>query len=399
MKPCFCTVPLSCALLSIMSGANWLKTPAVPNHVSLDACFALLGKPVYPTVPSRPRAALPYRKTNREFSQNLAELIALIVFIACVFWLSTQGHAADKLEKLRAAYPAVAPGSTPSWITADKKIWSQYGYHVETILVSGGSRAVPALVSGSVQFLFGSDTGVTTAQLQGVAVVRLGVTMNTLGSSLITQPGIDFVRELKGKVLGISRGRDASYVRLAKLLRDNGLNPNDDVKFLSIGGGEAGRLSAVKAGVIHGTMLFPPLDLIAKNEGLKVLAKFDVPTPGGGINTTATLLKQNRPMVVNFLKGYIEGIHYMNTHKAESLQVLQKYFQNSDMTAMAYLYDETTRRLEKDLRATPESIRFHLEMAALDDPRAAKLSEKEFWDPSVVEEIRRSGFIDQLYKK
>ena len=88
----------------------------------------------------------------------------------------------------------------------------------------------------------------------------------------------------------------------------------------------------------------------------------------------------------------------MNTHKAETLQVLQRYFQNSDMTAMAYLYDETTRRLEKDLRASPESIRFHLEMAALDDPRATKFGEKEFWDSSVVEEIRRSGFIDQLYK-
>jgi ABC-type nitrate/sulfonate/bicarbonate transport system substrate-binding protein len=325
-----------------------------------------------------------------------AMLIA--IFAACVFWLSTQVYAADQVEKIRVAYPAVAPGSTPSWVTAEKKIWSKYGYDVETILVSGGARALPALVSGSVQFLFGSDTGVTTAQLQGIPVVRLGVTMNTLGSSLITQPGIQSVRELKGKILGISRGRDASYVRLAKLLRDNGLNPNDDVKFLSIGGGEAGRLSAVKAGVIHGTMLFPPLDLIARNEGLKILAKFDVPTPGGGINTTAARLKQNRPMVVNFLKGYIEGIHYMNTHKAESLQVLQRYFQNSDRTAMAYLYDETTRRLEKDLRASPESIRFHLEMAALDDPRATKFGEKEFWDSSVVEEIRRSGFIDQLYK-
>jgi len=124
-----------------------------------------------------------------------------------------------------------------------------------------------------------------------------------------------------------------------------------------------------------------------------------VPTPGGGINTTAALLKQNRPLVVNFLKGYIEGIHYMNRNKDESLKVLQRYFQNSDITAMGYLYDETTRRIEKDLRANPESIRFHLDMAALDDPRAAKFSEKDFWDASVVEEIRRSGFIDQLYKK
>ena len=210
-------------------------------------------------------------------------LMLLIIVIASVLWLNAHVHAA---EKLRAAYPAVAPGSTPSWITAEKKLWLKCGYDVETILVSGGARAVPALVSQSVQFLFGSDTGVTTAQLQGIPVVRLGVTMNTLGSSLVTQPSIQSVQELKGKVLGISRGRDASYVRLAKLLRDNGLNPNEDVKFLSISGGEGGRLSAVKAGVIHGTMLFPPLDLIGRNEGLKVLAKFDVATPGGGINTT-----------------------------------------------------------------------------------------------------------------
>ena len=331
---------------------------------------------------------------------NRQRFAVLLIVIACISWLSTSNlHSAEKLEKLRAAYPAVAPGSTPSWITAEKKIWQKYGLEVEPILVSGGARAVPALIGQSVQFLFGSDTGVTTAQLQGIPVVRLGVTMNTLGSSLLTQPSIQSVQELKGKILGISRGRDASYIRLAKLLRDNGLNPTEDVKFLSIGGGESGRLSALKAGVIHGTMLFPPVDLIGRNEGLKVLQKFDVPTPGGGINTTAALLKQNRPLVVNFLKGYIEGIYYMNRNKDDSLKILQRYFQNSDMTAMSYLYDETTRRLEKDLRAHPESIRFHLEMAALDDPRAAKFSEKDFWDSSVVEEIRRSGFVDQLYKK
>jgi ABC-type nitrate/sulfonate/bicarbonate transport system substrate-binding protein len=308
-------------------------------------------------------------------------------------------HAAQAGDKLRVAYPAVAPGSTPSWVTADKGIWSKHGLDVEVILVSGGARAVPALIGNSVQFLIGSDTGVTTAQLQGLPVVRLGVTMNTLGSSLLTQPGVQSVQELKGKILGISRGRDASYIRLAKLLRDHGLNPDKDVKFLSIGGGEGGRLSALKAGIIQGTMLFPPLDLVGKNEGLKVLEKFDVPTPGGGINTTSALLKQNRKLVVTFLRAYMEGIHYMQRNKEESLKVLQRYFQNSDRTAMGYLYDETTRRLEKELRANPDSIRFHLDMAALDDPRAARLSEKDFWDSSLVEEIRRSGFVEQLYKK
>jgi len=336
------------------------------------------------------------RKGRRVGRKTFGLSVILSVVITATGFVTGPARA---LEKIRAAYPAVAPGSTPLWVTAEKGIWRQYGFDVEPILVSGGARAVPALVSNSVQFLFGSDTGITTAMLQGIPVARLGVTMNSLGSSLLTLPAIQSVRDLKGKTVGISRGRDASYARLAKLLRDNGLNPNEDVKFLSIGGGEGGRLSALKAGVIQGTMLFPPLDLIGKNEGLKVLAKFDVPTPGGGINVTAAYLKQNRNLVINFLKGYMDGIHYMLRHKEDSLQVLHKYFQNSDLVAMGYLYDETTRRVEKELRANPESIRFHFEMSALDDPRAAKLSEKDFWDSSVVDEIHRSGFVDQLYKR
>jgi hypothetical protein len=54
--------------------------------------------------------------------------------------------------------------------------------------------------------------------------------------------------------------------------------------------------------------------------------------------------------------------------------------------------------LEKDLRPGAESIAFHYEMAALDDPRAKQATEKTFWDASLIEEIRRSGFVDQLYK-
>ena len=37
--------------------------------------------------------------------------------------------------------------------------------------------------------------------------------------------------------------------------------------------------------------------------------------------------------------------------------------------------------------------------AALDDPRAKQFSDKEFWDSSWVEEIRRSGFVEQPYKR
>ena len=53
------------------------------------------------------------------------------------------------------------------------------------------------------------------------------------------------MRDLKGKIIGITPGRDAAYARVVKLLRDNGMDPAKDVTFLSVGdGGPAARVAA-----------------------------------------------------------------------------------------------------------------------------------------------------------
>jgi ABC-type nitrate/sulfonate/bicarbonate transport system substrate-binding protein len=302
-------------------------------------------------------------------------------------------------EKLRVAYPTLGPGSTPSWVTLEMGFWKKSGLDVELILLSGGARMLPALISGSVDIILGSDTGVTLANLQGANLARIGVTMNSLGYSLVTQPAIRSIQDLKGKVLGTGRGRDASYARLVKILSDNGVNPSTDVKFLPVGETPTGRLQAIKTGFIQGAVFTPPLDLVGSRDGLKILYKIDVPTLGGGINTTATFARQNRNTLLIFLRAYMEGIHYMLTHKAESLKVFFKYFRNPDSAALAYLYDDTAPRIEKGLRPNPESVRYLLDQIAIDDPRAKQLSDKDHWNLTLLDEIQQSGFVDRLYKQ
>jgi ABC-type nitrate/sulfonate/bicarbonate transport system substrate-binding protein len=294
-------------------------------------------------------------------------------------------------EKLRVAYPTLGPGSTPSWVTHETGFWKKSGLDVQLILLSGGARMLPALISGSVDIILGSDTGVTLANLQGANLVRIGVTMNSLGYSLVTQPTIRSIQDLKGKVLGIGRGRDASYARLVKILSDNGINPATDVKFLPVGETPTGRLQAIKTGLVQGAVFTPPLDLVGSRDGLKILYKIDVPTLGGGINTTAPLVQQNRKNLLIFLRAYMEGIRYMVTHKQESLRVFFKYFRNPDTEALAYLYDDTAPRIAKNLRPSPESVRSILDQIAIDDPRAKQLSERDHWNLSLLDEIQQSG--------
>ena len=302
-------------------------------------------------------------------------------------------------EKLRVAYPTLGPGSTPSWVTHETGFWKKSGLDVELILLSGGARMLPALISGSVDIILGSDTGVTLANLQGANLVRIGVTMNSLGYSLITQPAIRSLQDLKGKVLGTGRGRDASYARLVKILTDNGIYPASDVKFLPVGETPTGRLQAIKSGLVHGAVFTPPLDLVGSREGLRILHRIDVPTLGGGINTTASLVQQNRKTLLTFLRAYMEGIRYMVTQKQESLNVFFRYFRNPDMEALAYLYDDTTPRIAKGLRPNPESVRSILDQIAIDDPRARQLSEKDHWNLTLLDGIQQSGFLDKLYRQ
>lgn len=131
---------------------------------------------------------------------------------------------------------------------------------------------------------------------------------------------------------------------------------------------------------------------------MKIISKIDVDNVGGGLSTMKSAVEKNRPALVRFLKAYIEGIHYLKTHKQESLNIFSKYTRNPDLDIMAYLYGETNTRVEKDLRPRKEAVRALLDLVALDYPRAQQMSEKDHWDTSLIDEIQKSGFIEQLYR-
>jgi len=132
---------------------------------------------------------------------------------------------------------------------------------------------------------------------------------------------------------------------------------------------------------------------------MRILAKIDVANVGGGLNTTPAFVQKNRPLALRFLRGHMEGIKYMKSHKDESLKIFSKYVRNPDLGIMAYLYDEIVTRVETGLRPQPEAVRALLDLAALDLPQAKRLSEKDNWDLSLIDEIQKSGFADKPYKQ
>src|ERR1051325_1650162 len=130
----------------------------------------------------------------------------LLRFFTFVLFLIAIPHTAVSAEKLRVGFPSLAPAVGPSWVAAKKGFWSRNGLDAELIYLSGGVT-IPSLMSDSVQVILGSDSEAIIAMLKGADIVRLGVTTNSLGSSLVTRPDVTSFAQLKGKAIGIgSRG-------------------------------------------------------------------------------------------------------------------------------------------------------------------------------------------------
>jgi ABC-type nitrate/sulfonate/bicarbonate transport system substrate-binding protein len=320
-------------------------------------------------------------------------------FLLCLtlgFFYSSALHAADKMT---VAYATLGPALSPGWVTSEKRIWGKYGLDVELVYLGGGARSVPALLGGSIQLFLGSDPASYVAAIQGAKVVKVGVTMNTIGYFLMTPPEIRTIADLKGKVIGIGLGRDLPYLYLSRKLAENEIDTKRDVKFLSLAGGQPAYFAALKAGRVQAAMITVPNNLVAEKAGLKVIAKFEIPTLAGGVNTSQVLVEKNRDMLIRFLKGYLEGIYFMTGNKEESLKAFAKYLKNSDPAVNSFLYDDITSRVARDLRPNPESVRLMLDLIALDHPQAQRVSDKDFWDLSLLDEIQTSGFVDQLPRR
>ena len=325
----------------------------------------------------------------------MMRLLISLLLIVCLTGSSVSVFAADKL---RVGFPSLATALSPTWVAAKKGFWKKYDLDVELILLSG-AVIIPTLLSGSLDVVIGSDTSAIISNLKGGNNLRLGVTTNSLGSTLVTQRSVDSIKQLKGKVIGIgSQGFSSLELRLSKLLLDNGIDPEKEVKFLPIGGNPSARVAALEKGLVVAAMITPPYDMVAIESGMKSLAKIDAPVIAGGINVRSDYLQGNREKLVRFLKGYIEGIHFLINNKRETINIFSDYLGARDPKVIEFFYGEIAGRVEKNLSPDPESVRFTLDFIGRLNSKAKEIKTTDFSDLSLLAEIQKSGFIEKLYR-
>jgi NitT/TauT family transport system substrate-binding protein len=324
-----------------------------------------------------------------------------ISVIALIFILLSGELSSAAERPLRVAYPAPAGAFLPLWAAQDAGIFKKHGLSIEVIAVGSSTRGVAAIVSGYLDILAGGGSSGVTSQLQGYTDMALFANIiQTFLFSVMTQPSITDVSQLRGKRMGVTRFGGTLDFAARYYLKRHGLEAGKDVSFLQIGA-MPDIAVAVASGAIESGVVGVPQNLLAKKQGLRELA--DLSEIGAryalaGFLAKRSFLAENHETMVRFMKALVEGIHYVKTQPKEGMEILKRYTRIDAPDIIKPTYDLHVKLFPRVPEIYPEDLKLVLEEVALTTPKAKGANPASFIDGRAAKEVIASGFVEQLYR-
>lgn len=279
-----------------------------------------------------------------------------------------------------------------------EKIWGKHGLNVRTVYFTSGGILTRAMAAGDIS---GSDSDIPAMlnlAVSGLLELKvIAVTINRLEHYFIVRKAIARPEDLKGKRVAVSGIGSASDITTRMVLRFWKLNPEKDLTILA-SGNTPSRIAALTVGHVDAGLVSPDhVNKVLATGCCRILADLAVlPMDYArfGIVIPAAMLREQRETVRNLLSAYIEGIQIFKSRPEVVLSVL-KDEGIKDPNVAKEVYD----RISKGLREypLPERKAIQAVLDSLPNPRARTAEAEDFMDTSLIEELRKSGFIDRLY--
>jgi ABC-type nitrate/sulfonate/bicarbonate transport system substrate-binding protein len=303
-------------------------------------------------------------------------------------------------DKLRIAY--AGGGSTaPVWIIQERGLLKKYNISAEIVQINASPAALQAMVAGDVDLNVTGVSNLVSARLAGIDVVMVMAVMPTFPNQVVAQKSINSMAELRGKTGGINRFGASTDLGLRLVLRRFGLDPEKDVKLISVGG-TAQAVAAMSKGLIQFGISTEPFVREAEKVGFKTLVDIGalkIPFHWAGVLSREATIKARRPVFARFVRAMTEAIHIYKSEKEWTKSVIGKYLRTNDPENLERTYNSFSPIFPEVPYPTPEGVKTLLDDLAGKSPKAGEANPKEFVDGSFVDEMERSGFIKQLYRK
>src|SRR5712692_210648 len=310
-------------------------------------------------------------------------------------------HSSDGAELTKLRVGSLITGEfSQAYIAQKKGFFEKYGLAVELIYFQGGSQVIQAMLGGDVPLTVTAGPEGVVAKLQGADIALLAANNPTMFFTLFASPEIKNASELKGKKAGVSRFGSSSDFCIRYIFKSAGL-AEGDVTIVQIGDNPS-RLAALKTNAIQATVFTTPNTVRARKAGFIPLVdayKLGLKFHGSGIASTGAFLRDNRSVVEQFFKGFLEGVAYAKQHKEESIRLIKEFLKLKDQDEAEETYQVIIQQIQPrkpyPLKEGVETVLRNIESTV---PKAKNAKAEDLIDDSVLKRLDQSGFIDGLYK-
>ena len=215
-----------------------------------------------------------------------------------------------------AALPIAETGAL--WAAIDEGIFADYGLELEIVPAQGGAQAIPALLSGDIEFAIGQPFGPFRADLQDLGITIIGDYADSLAEGMdvngvvsLGDSGITGPADLAGKRVAVNSLVAAGDVTIMKAVQDAGGDPST-IEFVEVAFPEA--QAQLEAGNIDAAWVPDPfMSMVVGPGGNLVVHPYQATIPGLTVLTTITtqeLIESEPELVADFAAAMAEALDW-----------------------------------------------------------------------------------------
>ncbi|MBI4529670.1 MAG: ABC transporter substrate-binding protein [Deltaproteobacteria bacterium] len=326
-------------------------------------------------------------------SRNRLHLLLTALFASFSFTVWAES-ALPQSDKVTVAVITLSLNNLPIYVAQEKGFFTQENLFAEVVLLGASTRAIPALIGGSVHLSASAAMTTMRAVEKGAALKIVGGLVNGPTYDLISLPKYKTMKDLKGSTIGVTGLVTSDTILLKEMLKANGLEYPRDYSMLAIGGGFE-RWVALQSRNIAAGILNPPYTFAAEEAGFNNLGSTVKYTPDFTqtvLNVRAAWANENRAVLTRFMKAILRADRWIYAQKEDTVRIIAKRLKFSDKHSEASWRYFTENNIipkvgEVNLRGMDKVLQLLAEDGTL---KSSYPSYEKYMDNTYLAEAKRS---------
>jgi NitT/TauT family transport system substrate-binding protein len=300
-------------------------------------------------------------------------------------------------------YSVVNYSSLPWMMAKDAGLFRKQDLDVDLVFMGSSNLIIQSMLAGSVPVAGVAGPAVISSVVGGGDVVTVA-NLAPLTIALMVKPAIEKPEDLKGKKIGVPRLGAVAHFAIRMILDRYGIK---DTTILQMGS-QPEAAAGMRRQAVDGAMISLPLNYVLEKEGYRQLVgpadyrKLGIQFISQGISARKSYSAKNREIVLRLIKATMQGLKLMSTDEPLAKKTLAKYTRQTDPESLDRAYRFGLETLNKDptipREAVVSMVRLMADLSLIDRAAANNTPAEAFYDNSFADEIKRTGFLTELWK-